>query len=261
MDNPQVLTAKNVTFLSQIGLIATDVDGTLTHNGGFNAKLFVALEKLQAVDLPVLIVTGRSAGWVSGLAHYLPVVGAIAENGGIYVSKAHPKPSFLQPIDDGKLHRQKLAQQFETLRQQYPHLTEATDNRFRLTDWTFDITGLSPADLAWMADSCKANGWGFIYSTVQCHIKPLTQEKAHGLGQVLGQDFPALTRNQVLTVGDSPNDESLFDTGQFPHSVGVDNVKHYLDRLNHQPTYLTQAEAGEGFCELVNVLLRQKSPA
>ncbi|MEO1401134.1 MAG: HAD-IIB family hydrolase [Cyanobacteria bacterium J06635_1] len=258
MDNLQVLTAKNVTFLSQIGLIATDVDGTLTHQGGFKAELLVALEKLQAIDLPVMIATGRSAGWVSGLAHYLPVIGAIAENGGIYVSKTHPELIFLQPIDDVAQHRQQLAHQFKVMRQRYPHLAEATDNRFRLTDWTFDVAGLSPTDLDWMAECCKANGWGFIYSSVQCHIKPLTQEKAHGLGQVLGRDFPDLPRNQVLTVGDSPNDESLFDASQFPHSVGVANVRHYLARLRHQPAYLTQAEAGEGFCELVNLLLRQK---
>ncbi|MEO0456822.1 MAG: HAD hydrolase family protein [Cyanobacteria bacterium P01_A01_bin.114] len=257
MVNPQVLSSKNVTFLSQIGLIATDMDGTLTDERQFKAELLVALAKLQAVNLPVLIVTGRSAGWVSGLTHYLPVFGAIAENGGIYFSKTHPEPVFLQPIDDLKYHRQKLSQQFEALQQRYPTLVEAPDNRFRLTDWTFDITGLSPTDLDWMADSCKASGWGFTYSTVQCHIKCLSQEKACGLGQVLSREFPALKRDQVLTVGDSPNDESLFDRSQFPHSVGVANIRHYLERLAHKPTYLTRSDAGEGFSELVHALLGQ----
>ncbi|MBE9128722.1 MULTISPECIES: hypothetical protein [unclassified Coleofasciculus] len=39
------------------------------------------LEDLQTAVIPVVIVTGRLAGWVSGLVSYLPVQGAIAENG------------------------------------------------------------------------------------------------------------------------------------------------------------------------------------
>ena len=73
-------------------LIATDMDGTLAQQGKFTASLLHALEDLSAADIPVLIVTGRSAGWVSGLATYLPVAGAmapatgkqIAENGGLF---------------------------------------------------------------------------------------------------------------------------------------------------------------------------------
>jgi hydroxymethylpyrimidine pyrophosphatase-like HAD family hydrolase len=56
-------------------------------------------------------------------------------------------------------------------------------------------------------------------------------------------------------VGDSPNDESLFDTSQFLLSVGVANVQDYRDRLNHYPAYVTTAAAGEGFVELVRLLL------
>jgi hydroxymethylpyrimidine pyrophosphatase-like HAD family hydrolase len=61
--------------LRSIRLIATDIDGTLTVGQHFSSQLLIALEKLQAVGLPVLLVTGRSAGWVEGLANYLPVAG------------------------------------------------------------------------------------------------------------------------------------------------------------------------------------------
>lgn len=54
-------------------LIATDMDGTLTQQGKFTASLLHALEHLSAVYIPILIFTSRlSAGWVSGLATYLP---------------------------------------------------------------------------------------------------------------------------------------------------------------------------------------------
>ena len=245
--------------LGQIRLVATDMDGTLTQTDEFNDSLFVILEKLKASGMPVLITTGRSAGWVHGLLHYLPVVLAIAENGGLYFTKENRYPQFLQPI--AKDHRQLLLQQFDRLRQKYPQIKESSDNPFRLTDWTFDVTGLSLDDLQWMTENCHENGWGFTYSTVQCHIKPLPQDKANGLTQVVAQEFPALTHHQVLTIGDSPNDESMFDPNQFPNSVGVANVRHYLDTLAHHPTFVTQAEEGEGFQEVMHALLKEFKPS
>ncbi|MEM7064744.1 MAG: HAD family hydrolase [Cyanobacteria bacterium P01_B01_bin.77] len=241
--------------LAQIRLVATDMDGTLTQDEAFTPALMATLERLNALGMPVLITTGRSAGWVHGVLHYLPVVLAIAENGGLYFTKNNRYPTFLQPLADN--HRQLLLQQFERLRKKYPQLKESSDNLFRLTDWTFDVTGLSLDDLQWMTDSCHENGWGFTYSTVQCHIKPLPQDKASGLTQVVAQQFCELSHAQVLTVGDSPNDESMFDPSQFPNSVGVANVRHYLDALAHHPTFITQAEEGQGFSELVDLLLNQ----
>lgn len=64
--------------LKTLRLIATDMDGTLMQKGKFTASLLQAFKDLSGADIPVLIVTGRSAGWVSGLATYLPIVGAIA---------------------------------------------------------------------------------------------------------------------------------------------------------------------------------------
>ena len=67
----------------KVCLVATDMDGTLTQQGRFTSYLFMALEALADTQIYVLLVTGRSAGWVQGLKTYLPVTGAIAENGGL----------------------------------------------------------------------------------------------------------------------------------------------------------------------------------
>jgi hydroxymethylpyrimidine pyrophosphatase-like HAD family hydrolase len=72
----------------QVALVATDMDGTLTAHGRFTPQLLQALGSLAAANIPVLIVTGRSAGWVQAIAHYLPIAGAIAENGGVYMAPA-----------------------------------------------------------------------------------------------------------------------------------------------------------------------------
>jgi hydroxymethylpyrimidine pyrophosphatase-like HAD family hydrolase len=240
--------------LQSVRLIATDMDGTLTQHEKFAPALLQTLTDLAQTGIPVIIVTGRSAGWVSGLAHYLPVAGAIAENGGIfypgYITDAPPLP--LVEIGPIPAHRQQLARMFERLQTNFPQIRESADNLFRLTDWTFDVQGLSLADLQQMATCCQAQGWGFTYSTVQCHIKLRQQEKAAGLQIVLERYFPQLASSQIVTVGDSPNDESLFNPKWFPLSVGVANLKHYAPQMQHLPTYITQSAEVEGFCELAH---------
>lgn len=237
-------------------LIATDMDGTLTRQSQFTADLFTGLAQLQAAGLPVVIVTGRSAGWVQGIAHYLPIAGAMAENGGVYLPSGED-PVVLSAIADLSTHRRALGAMFAELQRHWPHLAPSHDNPFRLTDWTFPIDGLSQTDLDAMATQCQAQGWGFTYSTVQCHIFPIGQSKAAGLRTVLGHYFPSVNRDQVLTVGDSPNDESLFNPADFPHSIGVANVNHYWDQLQHRPCCVTQQPEVAGFLEVVAGVLEQ----
>jgi HAD superfamily hydrolase (TIGR01484 family) len=248
----QALTAHN---FQSVRLIATDMDGTLTLSGKFTSILLQALEKLNQANIPVLIVTGRSAGWVSAVVNYLPVWGAIAENGGVFFAGDPESATLLPPIAELAQHRQQLADIFQRLQSKFPQIRETADNAFRMTDWTFDIAGLAQSDIQHMGKLCQDWGWGFTYSTVQCHIKLIYQEKAIGLLQVLRRYFPSLTPEQVLTVGDSPNDVSLFNASQFPLSVGVANVKDYATQLIHQPAYVTTHPEGEGFWELTQTLL------
>jgi len=246
--------------LQSIRLIATDMDGTLTRGGKFTADLLRSLNALADIGLPVLIVTGRSAGWVNGVVAYLPVAGAIAENGGLY-DPGDTELELLVPIASVSTHRHKLAQMFAGLQQEFPQIQEATDNQFRLTDWTFGVAGLSLAALQTMGDRCLTQGWGFTYSTVQCHIKPLEQDKSAALLRVLQTHFPGITPDQILTIGDSPNDESLFNGDRFPHSIGVANVLHYRDRLTYQPTYVTTTAEVDGFCEVTRLLCHHRHPS
>jgi hydroxymethylpyrimidine pyrophosphatase-like HAD family hydrolase len=245
-----------VNDASEIKLIASDVDGTLTHSDRFTPKLLEAIAQLNQANLPLLLVTGRSAGWVDALRNYLPVVGAIAENGGVFCPQDGPY-QLLGDFPPLSTHRQHLADAFSQLQQRYPQLKASTDNAFRLTDWTFDVEGLSEGDLGAIALQCQAWGWSFTYSTVQCHIKPQSQNKASGIQQVLAQYFPTIHPTQVLTIGDSPNDQAMFNPEIFPVSVGVANILKYADRLQYRPKYVTTRAEVDGFCEMVNCLLTQ----
>ena len=238
-----------------ISLIATDMDGTLTKEGKFTSDLLEILEEIAKTEIDIIIVTGRSAGWVDAVANYLPIQGAIAENGGLFYNNQSLTSKLIREIEDIDLHRQQLAQIFSLVQERFPHIKESRDNRFRLTDWTFDVAGLTTTELEEISNICWQEGWSLTYSTIQCHIKHAVQNKAIALQQVLSQHFPQLQPEQIVTVGDSPNDQSLFDASKFPLSVGVANVLHYKEQLQHQPTYITSKPEVEGFRELVELLI------
>ncbi|MEA5478133.1 HAD family hydrolase [Pseudanabaena galeata UHCC 0370] len=250
------LSPLNNTDLSDIRLIASDVDGTLTQNGKFSSDFISTLIDLQSAGIKVLLVTGRSAGWVSALVNYLPVAGAIAENGGIFL-QPNGNQDLLSSVPNLSRHRILLENTFHHIKQLFPNLHPSADNQFRITDWTFDVDNLSADDIQAISAQCDLMGWSFTYSNVQCHIKPLSQDKATGLLSVLKKYFPELNSQQVLTVGDSPNDEAMFNPDLFPISVGVANVRHYQDKMLHLPKYVTQASEFAGFSELAKLLLQK----
>jgi HAD superfamily hydrolase (TIGR01484 family) len=249
------LSPLNQSTLSNIRLIASDVDGTLTQNGKFSSNFISTLLDLQSAGIKVLLVTGRSAGWVSALVNYLPVEGAIAENGGLFL-QPNGTQDLLSSVPNLSRHRILLENTFHHIKQLFPNLHPSADNQFRITDWTFDVNDLSTEDIQAISSQCQQMGWSFTYSNVQCHIKPIHQDKATGLLSVLSNHFPELNPQQVLTVGDSLNDEAMFNPALFPISVGVANVRHYQDKMLHLPKYVTQASEFAGFSELAKLLLQ-----
>lgn len=256
MLNSLQLTAQ----LPEIRLIATDIDGTLTNNHKFTPKLLQAIDSINAKGIELLLVTGRSAGWVGALNNYLPIAGAIAENGGVYFNSSG-EYDLITPIESIDAHRQQLAEKFWELQARYPQIEESIDNQFRITDWTFDIAGLTDAELSEIAAQCNRWGDSFTFSTVQCHLKPRAQTKAAGILWVLNQYFdPEITPAQIVTVGDSPNDASMFDPQFFTHSVGVANIQHYATHIAHHPKYVTNSSEVAGFCELVDLLRNLRTP-
>ncbi len=242
----------------QIKVIATDIDGTLTKKGEFSSQLLSTLEQLQKHNIQVILITGRSAGWCQGLVNYLPVWGIIAENGGVYCLKDNQEITPLTAINDIKKHRKSLQYNFEYLKSQFPQLITSSDNQFRITDWTFDCHELTQGELLNIKQICDKNNWGFTYSHIQGHLKPIEQNKAKALMMIKETYFKQLSFQEIMTVGDSPNDESLFNADIFPISVGVSNILKYTERLQYKPIYLTNLSEIYGFCELANFLIELK---
>jgi hypothetical protein len=45
----------------------------------------------------------------------------------------------------------------------------------------------------------------------------------------------------------------------FPYTAGVRNVLRFADRIKHLPAFLASREGGEGFSEIVTIILERRS--
>jgi hydroxymethylpyrimidine pyrophosphatase-like HAD family hydrolase len=60
-------------------------------------------------------------------------------------------------------------------------------------------------------------------------------------------------KQQILFIGDSPNDVPMFK--YFPHSVAVANILRFENIIDTKPAWVTKKEGGYGFAEMVEILL------
>ena len=103
---------------------------------------------------------------------------------------------------------------------------------------------MSAAGLTAKISSIHVNGWFGDYDKLST-TRLLFREG-------FGADLDAI-KDAIVFVGDSPNDAPMFRF--FSHSVGVANVREFLDRMDAEPTYVTDAESGKGFAEVADLLL------
>jgi hydroxymethylpyrimidine pyrophosphatase-like HAD family hydrolase len=95
--------------------------------------------------------------------------------------------------------------------------------------------------------SIHVNGWFGCYDKLAMSRRLLAGR--------FGID-PDSAREQVLFVGDSPNDAPMF--AHFAHTVGVANVRDFAGRLAAEPAWVTEARGGAGFAELAAALLEAR---
>lgn len=265
------LLEANKSWMKTITTIASDIDGTLTdEDGHFSPELIQAFLLCQRIGIKVILVTGRPASWVQGMVEYLPVAGGIGENGGLYCPKEKEAPMKMLMTNESSLPNAnwdaieqahlRRRQMFEKLLERYPQLYPTADCITRLTDFTFPIANLTHDDLEIINALCVANGYGFTYSSIHGHIKHPDQHKASGIQTVLTY-VPELQaeRHQVVTVGDSRNDQEMFDKSTFPNSVGVANIEKHLPSMSIHPAYVTTLPGAKGFCELIDYLVKNRN--
>lgn len=243
--------------LAAVRIVAADIDGTVTRDGKFTPELLGALQRLTALQVKCLLITGRPAGWVQAISNYFPIWGAIAEGGGVFFPAGEGTvPRLLGPAKGYQMDvlRATLRDGFRRIAARHPQVRESPDNPSRWTDWTFDLTGLTRGDFASISELARECGLEFTYSTVQCHLFLSGQSKAAALQEIL----PDHADGEIIFIGDSPNDESLFARPDLAIGVGVSNIRDFLDQMSGRPHYLTAGAELDGFLELVCHLERAR---
>jgi hydroxymethylpyrimidine pyrophosphatase-like HAD family hydrolase len=66
-----------------------------------------------------------------------------------------------------------------------------------------------------------------------------------------------LEADSVVFIGDSPNDEPLFE--HFPMSCAVANVFRYRELMTKFPHFVTQQESSAGFSEFADTLIMRRN--
>ena len=255
---------------ARVTCVLADIDDTITTGGRLGAAAYSSLEDLQSAGFSVVPVTGRPAGWCDLIARFWPVDGVIGENGAFYFrydrAERRMRSRFWASGDERASNRARLDALASTILSAVPGAALASDQPYRVADLAIDFCeDVTPLDAGRVdeilrlfgeagatakASSIHVNGWFGAYDKLTMAREFLRME--------LGLAPDEIT-DAVVFVGDSPNDEPMFEA--FPLSVRVANVLHSAGRMRHMPAYVTSGEGGAGFVELARHLIAAKTAA
>ena len=240
-----------------VKILFTDVDDTLTWEGQLPLETFSALHKLREANIAVVPVTGACAGWCDCLIKTWPINSIIGENGALYMGKDSADIVHTYYLKDETTISDDLAQLKKVaneLSSRFPLIGFTQDQPFRLTDIAFDIgqTVSVPDEVA-----KQATGWlieqGLQARQSSIHINAWLGDHSKSTAAMEWIDRNNIDIADCLFIGDSPNDESMFQ--QFTNSVGVANVERFLPQMKYLPAFITKSSGGYGFAELAEVLI------
>ena len=243
-------------------LVLTDVDDTLTWEGRLPLVTLQALYRLEEAGIEVIPVTGACAGWCDQMARLWPVSAVIGENGAFVIERCGRQLRYhdSQDAQQRTNNHRRLQMVADNILARLPALRLAQDQGYRRYDLALDHAQQVPtapraqvetalalfhqAGIQATASSIHINAWIGQFSKAKTSLQWLARR--HGL------DAEAARRHCVY-LGDSGNDATMFN--QFPHSIGVANIRQHLSELTMMPSHITQAPGGHGFAEWVNQLL------
>jgi HAD superfamily hydrolase (TIGR01484 family) len=239
----------------------SDVDGTMTTGGHIEASTFAALERLGEAGIPLIMVTGRSAGFGQTFMQTTPVLAVVTENGGVTFVRDGRKLHKLYGVPAASLPewRRRMHDLAVEAMAKVPGARLSSDSKYRevdlAIDWNEEVS-LTRDD----ADACVAlirkAGFTAVRSNVHVNFCPPHFDTLSAclavVRQVLGGGDGG-DLSPYVYVGDALNDAPMFRG--FPASVGVANVKQCWDELEHKPAYLTERPEGAGLRELIDHVL------
>jgi HAD superfamily hydrolase (TIGR01484 family) len=222
----------------------SDFDGTLTMEGReLTRDFFEILDYVKKHDHELIIVSGRSISWGHFFLTHFPLKACIMEGGGVILYLNEQGEIMEEPLVTSE--QLKCLENFtERLKHHFPHVPLSADSFGRLTDRAIEFHLMNEA---WIQQVMKFMDQEKInYSKSNVHINFWCGEisKYLGVKYFLEKYRPGHQHKDCWFFGDAPNDESMFEL--FHNSVGVSNIKHCLDRLNHLPRIILEGEENRG---------------
>ncbi|MBC7977572.1 MAG: HAD-IIB family hydrolase [Myxococcales bacterium] len=234
----------------------SDVDGTMTTGERIEASTYEAIEQLEASGTPVIMVTGRPAGWGQAFMKMLPVLAVVTENGGVTFVREGRRQHKLYGVPQASLPewRRRMNDAAVEAMSKVSGARLSSDSKYREVDLAIDWNeeaSLSREDAELVVQMLRKAGFTAVRSSVHVNFGPPHFDKLSAcmtvVRQVLGGDANDLS--PYVFVGDALNDAPMF--GGFPTSVGVANIKAWWDELTFKPSYLTERAEGAGLRELI----------
>ena len=241
--------------------VFTDIDDTLTTDGAITPDALDALQRLKQAGLPVVAITGRPLGWCAPFAQTWPVDAIVAENGSVALVRG-PQGLARLYLQDAQTRARNFARMEQVairVMREVPGALLSQDSRGRETDIAIDhseFTHLPQDAIAEVVRIMEAEGMSATVSSIHINGWYGNHNKLVGARWIVqalwGRTLDAEIAHWVY-VGDSTNDQLMFQT--FRNSFGVANVRRFVPELAHLPRYVTPAERGAGFAEVVQALL------
>ena len=247
-----------------IRTIFTDIDDTLTVEGKLTSESYAAIWSAYDHGIDVIPVTGRPAGWCDMIVRTWPVRGVVGENGAFYfyTSDGRVKERFLDTPEKRQENRNRLQRIRDMILKTVRGTALSKDQDYRQTDLAIDFredvedlgfhTAKTIRDIFEQngaqakISSIHVNGWFGDYNK----LKTCTLFTREILNQNLN-DPEVLT--QSLFVGDSPNDEPMFEF--FPLSVSIGDLSQYSGLIQHYPAYWIDNRDQKGFRNIVHAMI------
>ncbi len=257
------------SWWAPIRAIFFDIDDTFSTHGKITSEAFASLWKLFEAGFILVPVTGRPAGWCDHIARFWPVHAVVGENGAFTMMMVDGKLKTIHTLEPqaSEEARAKLLTLRQKVFQSFSEATLASDQDFRWYDLAIDtsedVAPWSEEKIDSLVSLCEVHGAVAKVSSIHVNAWFGQYSKSDGMKRAMAElkvhcDID-LKMNEIVFLGDSPNDEPLFAATE--KSIGVANLKRSLHRLKKLPSAITHAESGEGFSEAVTHLLARRSPS
>ena len=223
-------------------VVAVDIDGTLTDgNKQLDTRAIKAVRRLEDAGIPVVLATGNVRAITYGLWRFLKLSGPICcENGGVLWHKSWGGPIVRADGSEAKRAAQWLAGKIEGL----------DPNGIQTNDWRESEWCLFPdEDLEAVEHHMKQSEWshlsvvrtGFAIHLMEPHL-------SKGTGLEVMFEKMGWKAEDVLCVGDAPNDLPMFEFAHWSIAVGgaFDAVKDAADVVSpflHGATFPSLVDA------------------